>query len=104
MSASVIGDHRPDLLGCFGRQHQHADGFRDLCEIRARIAVVPQRTPLPATLPTGFYLLSQATWADISAIAPGEPGAASADGRWRPLWAVGTDQLAKRRRAGRASP
>jgi 4-amino-4-deoxy-L-arabinose transferase-like glycosyltransferase len=59
----------------------------------ARIAVVPQRTPLPATLPAGFYLLSQATWADLSASAPGEPGDAAADGRWRPLW---TDSLGPR--------
>ena len=53
----------------------------------ARIAVVPQGTGIPAALPAGFYLLSDAAWADVSAAAPGQPGDAGRDGGWRLLWA-----------------
>ena len=53
----------------------------------ARIAVVPRRTGIPATTPAGFYLLSDAAWADVSAAAPGQPRDAGRDGGWRLLWA-----------------
>jgi 4-amino-4-deoxy-L-arabinose transferase-like glycosyltransferase len=53
----------------------------------ARIAIVPQRTGIPATLPTGYYLLSDAVWATISAAGPAQPGDTPGGSGWRLLWA-----------------
>ena len=52
-----------------------------------RIAVVPQAAGIPAMLPPGYYLLSTAVWAQLTAPDPAQPGDAPAGSPWRFLWA-----------------
>jgi 4-amino-4-deoxy-L-arabinose transferase-like glycosyltransferase len=52
----------------------------------AHIAVVPQRAGIPATLPPGFYLLSDSAWSAISAAARDRTESSTGNG-WRLLWA-----------------
>lgn len=52
----------------------------------ARIAVVPQSAGIPATLPAGYYLLSDAVWATVTAADSAQPGNARGGSGWRSLW------------------